>query len=146
MQFASRFLFYNDDEEGIMVSNEEQHEIEAEFIASWDGIELFYNPDAFVNRWTWMRNIHPLIKSFRARGYDRHLRAGTSLFRMMLSRSREYGLRRSQPFLAFDMLEGDGMIVTFVTEGNRIEFVTDRVEITPEIENLLIPLLAYPID
>lgn len=129
-----------------MVSDEEQKVIEAAFMASWDGIEQFYSGEIFTIRWRWIRNILPLIQIFRERGYDRQLHAGTSMFTFMVSRSREYGLRRDQPFLAFDMLEDGGMRVTFEAHNVFVTFDVYRVEITPEIENLLIPLLAYPID
>jgi len=129
-----------------MVSDEERKEIEAEFLESWYGIQQSYSGEIFTIRWIWIRNILPLIKIFRERGYDRQFRAGTSMATLMISRSREYGLRRDQPFLAFDMLEDGGMRVTFTIQNGSVILNVDRIEITPEIENLLIPLLAYPID
>lgn len=129
-----------------MVSYDEHSDIEAEFLHSWDGIENSYNSEIFAMRWKWMTNIRPFIRTLRERGYDRQLRAGQSMFTFIVSRSREYGLRRDQPFLAFDMLEQGGMAVTFVAQNVFVPLVLPRADVTPELEPLLTALLAYPVD
>lgn len=40
------------------------------------------------------------IRELRAKGYDMHLRPGSSLYKLILSRSIKYGLRGDQPSIA----------------------------------------------
>jgi hypothetical protein len=129
-----------------MYSEDEQKEIEEAFFKSWDEAEHFYNLDLFTLELAWVRNILPLIKILRERGYDRRLGAESSGMRLRLSRSREPMLRSHQPTLDLFILEEGGMSVKFWCAGAKVELDFDRFEVTPELENLLIPLLAYPID
>lgn len=71
--------------------------LEGEFIESWDHVEDFYK-----------RIQHPFasqvlnfIQQLRSAGYERTLRAGTSLFSLLVSRSQRYGLRLDQPYIGF---------------------------------------------
>src|SRR5258708_29642903 len=97
-------------------------------MASWDGVEKFYfvnffgwgtpkwfellkrDPSEAIShedstahqaRFKWLEPIQDLIAAMRERGYDRQFRAGQSLYMLVLSRSREHGLRADQPGLRF---------------------------------------------
>ena len=72
--------------------------IEGEFIGSWCSVERFYQS---VQADPFALPVLNLISQLRAAGYERTLRAGTSLFSLVLSRSRRHGLRRGQAFIAF---------------------------------------------
>ena len=78
--------------------------IEGEFVESWDHIERFYDKMNFPPA----EAIRNLIKAMRAKGYDHTLRAGQSLYTLILSRSRRHGLKEGQPNIAFRFSE-EGM-------------------------------------
>jgi hypothetical protein len=126
----------------MMYLEDEQKRIEADFMLSWDQMEIFFGDDDMP----WMTQMLPLIRALRARGYDRKLRAGQSMTTFIVSRSREHGLRISQPSLAFNITPQRGIRAQLTGEHVSVMATADRIEITPDIENLLIPLLAYPID
>jgi hypothetical protein len=71
---------------------EEGRPIEGEFVLSWDAIEESYKG---------RRPLGPkalrLLADMRRAGYDKVLRAGMSMWTLMLSRSRRHGLRNDQP-------------------------------------------------
>lgn len=125
-----------------MYSEAEQRALEVEFMWSWDRMEMFFSADDMP----WMTQMLPLIRDLRARGYDRRLRAGQSMITFIVSRSREHGLRASQPSLAFNITAQRGLRAHLTGEHINVMVTSDRIEVTPDIEELLIPLLAYPID
>jgi uncharacterized protein (TIGR02996 family) len=71
--------------------------IEGEFIGSWGHVEQFYK----MVQHPFALRVLNFIGQLRAAGYERTLRAGTSLFSLIVSRSRRYGLRPGQPYIAF---------------------------------------------
>ncbi|HVU14778.1 MAG TPA: hypothetical protein VHD90_26060 [Phototrophicaceae bacterium] len=88
-----------------------------------------------------------LMRELRQRGYDRQFRAGQSLWRFILSRSRQHGLRPDQPLLIFDLQREGSMFVGYHEPPDlTIEFATERIEIKPQVDGLLKRLLAQPID
>ena len=130
-----------------MASEDEQREIEQAFIASWDDVEHFYAAWMQNLRYEWMQSMLDLIAELRARGYDRQFRAGQQLNALMLSRSREHGLRAGQAWFKIETTPHHGTFVWYAEPPNvRIEFEIEHVEITPEVEDLLNRLLAHPID
>ena len=125
-----------------MFLDDERKAVELDFLRSWERMEIFFSGEDMP----WLNRMLPLVRAFRAQGYDRKLRAGQSMITLIVSRSREHGLRIDQPSVAFN-LAGQGGISAHLRGEHVSRLVTvDRVEITPEIEELLIPLLAYPID
>jgi hypothetical protein len=95
---------------------EEGRPVEGEFLVSWDSIEAFYREqgtDAAV-----AARALPLIQALRAAGFDRTLRAGQSMYTMMVSRSRRHGLKDKQPFVALSF-EDEGVFVHAVVDGER---------------------------
>lgn len=96
--------------------------------------------------WTWLKPILALIAELRARGYDQQFRAGQSMSRFILSRSEEWRVYL-EVFLSMEVQSEGGMIVYFIEPPNpMIEISLERVELTPELEQLLSRLLTHPID
>ncbi|MCE9554744.1 MAG: hypothetical protein K8T91_15420 [Planctomycetes bacterium] len=86
--------------------------IEGEFVISWNSMEHFY--DDMNHSWV------PLAKAFiaemRKQRYDRKLRAGQSLWSLILSRSRRHGLEEGQAAVQF-WFSDRGMSVRHSFEG-----------------------------
>jgi hypothetical protein len=129
-----------------MSCTEEQNELEKAFLRSWDSMEGYFDGMTLYTGWGHMKYMLTLIRLLRERGYDRQLRAGQSMASFILSRSLEHGLREGQPRLIFGVGRKGEMAATLLAANVNVTLRMDRVEITPELENLLIPLLAYPID
>lgn len=116
--------------------------IEGEFLTSWDGAEEVYR-----------RLNYPLaekcltfIAAAREAGYDKKLRAGTSLATFIVSRSRRYGLREEQPSIDFRVYD-NGETVVHVCLGHQTrEYSLPSIELSPQIMSLLDELAAMPID
>lgn len=108
--------------------------IEGEFILSWDFIEEFYsNP---MGRIPQGPDILRMIAQMRKQGFDKTLRAGQSLFRFIVSKSRRHGLRTGQPCIFFNF-EDDGMTVIYFGTDGKEKLSSLEIEYTPQIENLL---------
>jgi len=119
---------------------EQGNPIVDEFIESWNSIERFYDEIAFPSA----PQIRTLIATLRDRGYDRSLRAGQSLWMLVVSRSRHHGLREDQPRIVFWFLADDGMDV--YVNGDREKRTHAAIELTPDIDALLKTLEAANID
>jgi len=113
--------------------------IEGEFIKSWDLIERFYAD----MRFPFAPQVHNLIAQIRGKGYDKSLRAGQSLWSLIVSRSRRHGLRAGQSSIAFWFGE-DGMDV-YINFDEEKKVACPKIELTPEIETLLKKLEAQDI-
>lgn len=91
----------------------EDDSIESEFLQSWDGVQQFYRSHLH----SWRKCLVLLfIASLRRAGYDRKLRAGHSLYSLVLSRSRHYGLSAKQPRVGFEFR---GVIMYIVSTDDR---------------------------
>jgi hypothetical protein len=112
--------------------------IEGEFVLSWDSIEQFY-ADHPVND-----GILRFLTQLRAAGFDRTLRAGQSLYTLILSRSRRHGLRRGQPWIAFAFTHNGIEVETGY--GIRQKALYAQIDLTSEIEALLRELESCDID
>ena len=120
---------------------EKGNPIEGEFITSWNWMERFYDDMDY----DWVPLAKKLIFDMRGRGYDRTLRAGQSLWSLILSRSRRHGLREEQPAIQFWFSdEGMGVHHTFDRIGSEPKPVA--IELTDEIDRLLQRLQSEPID
>lgn len=80
--------------------------IEGEFLQSWDKIEQFYNGNTFGLQ----ELVPPFLAELRRAGYDRKLRAGQSMWTLVLSRSRRHGLRADQPCVRFEFQSREGIM------------------------------------
>jgi hypothetical protein len=119
---------------------EEGRPAEGEFITSWDAIERFYEDALFPCAGP----VLGMIARIRQAGYDKTLRAGQSLWLLVVSRSRRHGLREGQPSITF-AFTGNGMDVYNDVDGQeRLSF--PRIEFTPQVNDLLNRLSTKHID
>ncbi len=117
--------------------------VEGEFILSWDSIEQYYQRFA---RLIPAVDILKMISQMREVGYDKTLRAGQSVFTLILSRSLRHGLRPNQPRLAFEFHE-NGMKAVYSDGINAEEELScSSIEYTPQIDLLMKRLEAKDID
>lgn len=114
---------------------EQGNGIGGEFILSWNALEEFYEDINLNNR----AEILQLIKTMRAKGFDKTFRAGTSLYSFILSRSRRYGLRLEQPRVRFDFIYIKSVMqVDYYGEnGAKHQLSFNTIEYNEAIENLL---------
>lgn len=68
-----------------------------EFIESWDRVEKFYSELEFHLK----DDVLNFIRAIRGYEFDKSLRAGTSLYSLILSKSRRFGLRQDQKRISF---------------------------------------------
>lgn len=116
------------------------------FRASWDRIEQFYDELLSHKGWEWVRPITELITDLRQRDYDRLFRAGQSVWILMLSRSREHGLRPEQHFVAINPQRNGGMVVEYYTPEGKEAMEIGRIEFCQELHHLLTRLMEQGID
>jgi hypothetical protein len=103
--------------------------VTGEFIESWDHVEHFYSEMEFHLK----DKILDFIKSMRAKGFDKSLRAGTSLYSLILSKSRRHGLRQDQPSIRFSF--GDEGI--YIDSDAQICTLSEGFSLTEEISHLI---------
>jgi hypothetical protein len=119
---------------------EEGRPVEGEFITSWYRIEQFYE-DA---RFPFAEQVLGMIGRIRQAGYDKTLRAGQSLWSLVVSRSRRHGLREGQPSITF-WFSGNGMDV-YASMNGQEKLTFSRIEFSPQIDDLLRRLTSRDID
>jgi hypothetical protein len=119
---------------------EEGRGVEGEFIESWDRIEKFYQEMNFAPA----SSIRAFVADLRSNGYDKTLRAGQSLYSLIISRSRRHGLRPGQPHIAFQFSES-GMGVCVRIDGERtVSF--PRIKLDENLDAFLKELESQSID
>jgi hypothetical protein len=121
---------------------EEGRPVEGEFIVSWEEVEQSY---AGLD-WPPRGPVLALVAAIRRAGYDRTLRAGRSLWDLVVSRSRRHGLRRGQPCIAFCFRPDGGGMEVHVNLGGRERHSFPAIALTPQVEALLGRLAAEAID
>jgi hypothetical protein len=122
------------------------HEIEDAFVQSWDWIEQFYRDDLLSQAtWRWLGAVPNLLSGLRERGFDGVLRAGQSLFILILSRSREYGLRDDQPFVAIEPQRDGSMKLTSSVAGKKTTVTRPTTAICAELLGMLERLRNEPV-
>lgn len=83
--------------------NERTTEITNRFTNSWNETITFYN-NLFTN-YPGFERLHPIkpfLETLRKNGDDKFFRLGTSIHRLIISRSVEHGLRPDQKFIVID--------------------------------------------
>ncbi|MEO8397141.1 MAG: hypothetical protein ABI700_29370 [Chloroflexota bacterium] len=134
------------------MADDELSEIERDFSTSWDYMEQFYaikiaEVGSYAYQAEWLKPMFGLIAKLRERGYDHQFRAGQQLLALMLSRSRQHGLRQDQPSFSIEPNPNGGATVWYHEPPDVwIQFQIEHIEITPELDALLKRLLAHPID
>jgi hypothetical protein len=119
----------------ILLVQEMGKSLQDEFILSWDDVEQFFSEFKGDN----MPNILRLIRTIRQEGFEKTLRAGTSLIILKLSRAREYGLLEGRPHIYFLFhLDEPPMEVRFHRSDNEEEcLVFDKTEYNETIAGIL---------
>jgi hypothetical protein len=114
--------------------------ITGEFIIGWDLVEDSYK-DVLPDK---AKEILQLIREMRARGFDKTLRAGTSLYSLVLSRSRRYGLRLEQKSIRFEFTFIKTAMEVWTFDRRQLPF--DKIAYNDTIDQLLRELEHEPID
>lgn len=113
------------------------------FAESWASAEMLY----ITIKHTYVENILKLMNALRSRGYDKNMRAGTSLYTFILSRSLEHGLKEGQAYVAFsfDQIGGTLIVRNGRHSGRFKEFRFDSIAFNETIDLLLQELNAAPL-
>jgi hypothetical protein len=119
---------------------EEGRGIEGEFVESWDRIEQFYEEMKFEPGTA----VRAFVAELRRKGYDSVLRAGQSMYTLMLSRSRRHGLRRGQGHVAFQFRQTGMDVVSRIGEEKTIS--RDLIGLDDEIAAVLELLAQAPVE
>ncbi len=122
----------------------ENADIETVFRQRWLKTERFFSP-TWSSR-EWLRPMLHFTHALREKGYHKKLRAGTSLYDFVLSRSAKHGLRRGQARIRFMLNREGGMEIIYQNRDEVVRFQQDSSKVTPEIEMLLDKLIQEPIN
>jgi hypothetical protein len=114
--------------------------VEGEFIESWDQMEGVYEGSRFPPR----NLVLPFIAEMRRAGYDRKLRAGQSIWSLIVSRSRRSRLRPEQPLVSFQFRE-NSMEVFSRNQGEERIFEIP-IAMSDTVERVLQSLADLPVD
>jgi hypothetical protein len=114
---------------------------ETEFILSWDNIANTFSQFDLDRK----DDILTLIRKMRSKNFDRTLRAGSSLFSLVLSRSRRFGLRPDQKKISFEFIFIQDRTMD-ITDKNGVKYSFDKVEYNDTIEAMLLELEEEEID
>ena len=104
------------------------------FIKSWDAVERFYSDQV----------IRTFINDLRRNNYDHKTRAGNVLGRLVISRSKEYGLRANQKSISFDFNPIGPSLTMNTIDRRRLNF--DEVQCNDAIKKECMRLLKEPIN
>jgi hypothetical protein len=119
---------------------EKGNPVEGEFIESWDQMEGVYEGSRFPPRTL----VLPFIADLRRAGYDRKLRAGQSIWSLIVSRSRRPRLRPEQPLVSFQFRE-NSMEIFSSTQGEERIFEIP-IAMSDTVERVLEHLAERPVD
>lgn len=119
---------------------EKGNPVEGEFIASWDQMVGVYEGSRFPPR----TMVLPFIAELRRAGYDHKLRAGQSIWSLIVSRSRRARLRPEQPLVSFQFRENTMEVFSRVQGEERIAEVP--IAMSDTVERVLRQLTERPID
>lgn len=104
------------------------------FIKSWDGAESHYEDQV----------VRTFIDELRSNNYDHKTRAGNVLGRLVISRSKEYGLRTDQKSMSFDFNETGPNLTINMVDGRRLNF--EEIQYNDVIQKECQRLLKEPIN
>jgi hypothetical protein len=121
---------------------EKGNPIEGEFIASWDGIEQFYDGGHFPLK----SRVLQFVGQLRSAGYDRKLRAGQSMWTFILSRSRRHGLRADHSRIEFQFSSGDDAMNVTVRNHAGEYTLTTAIYLSDQLKTALAQLVECSID
>ena len=121
---------------------EQGRRAEGEFSQSWTAMETFVRQDGFPAA------AAGVLAELRRRGYDRRLRAGQSLWSILLSRSRRHGMRPDHTFvgLSFDETAVTVHVPRPFRDGGPKRWAGTPEAVMPGLCGLLDRLCGLPID
>lgn len=119
---------------------EKGNRVEGEFVESWDQTEHVYEGSRFPPRTL----ILPFIAALRRAGFDRKLRAGQSIWSLVVSRSRRPRLRPEQPLVSFQFRENTMEVFSSNPVEERIAALP--IGMSDTVERVLARLAERPID
>jgi hypothetical protein len=119
---------------------EKGNPVEGEFIESWNQMEQVYEGSRFPPR----SLVLPFIAELRRAGYDHKLRAGQSIWSLIVSRSRRPRLRPEQPLVSFQFRESSMEVFSSNEAEERIFEIP--ISMSETVERVLQRLAARPID
>lgn len=118
--------------------------IAGEFAESWNTVERFYSEMNDGDCEAMLR----FVRQVRSHGYERKLRAGTSLFDFVVSRCRRPSRRDAKPSIEFSPRADNFMTVMFsrryLDSSDRLD--QQPIEYSPAVELWLEELCQIPID
>lgn len=126
-----------------MDNYDEVLELEAVFRQRWLKTERFFSPNWSGDEW--IRPILHLMYELHDKGYHKELRAGQSLYTLVLSRSRHHRLGSGQAYIRVKPLYGGGAEVVFRNKDYFFHFGLDTLENSFEIEILVQALIQEPL-
>ena len=92
--------------------NNQNLEITSRFEKSWNETEKFFDM-LLENGFERLIPLREFISKLKAKGENQHFRIGTSLYRLIFSRSIEHGLRDDQKQLIIDTLDKNDYKIIF---------------------------------
>lgn len=123
--------------------NADLEEIREYFKQRWLRTEKFYTPTFSDDQWR--IPIVTLLQDLHERGYYKQLHAGQSMYDLILSRSKVRNLRGGKASIRFIFSRDGKMKVIYYNKDEKIIFEEDKIEITPQLEEVLDKLLQQPI-
>ena len=123
--------------------DERTAEILARFKNSWVDTKFFYD-DLIANYpgWEKLVPLRTFIDSLEANGEDRFFRLGTSVDRLLISRSVEHGLRPDQKYVMVDTIDKNDFLVT-LRDGENIYREYRITKLTDERLGALLKTLKH---
>jgi hypothetical protein len=114
--------------------------VEGEFLQSWDQMEGVYESSRFPPR----SLVLPFIAELRRAGYDRKLRAGQSIWTLIVSRSRRPRMRPEQPLVSFHFRETT--MEVFSSNHGEERIFEIPIALSDTVERVLQRLVERPIN
>lgn len=109
--------------------------VKGEYIESWNDIEVFNSHFYSEEDKSREDDTFKLIKELRAIGLDRQLRAGQSLYRFILSRSRRHGLQENAFYIMITFLGNNQMRIHYYLNNKETSFQKETTIVTDSVFN-----------
>lgn len=93
--------------------NERTAEILRRFEHSWDQVEARYSGLLGKEGWDFLPELVAFIALLRAQGFDKKFRLGTSMHRLVFSRSVNHGLRQDQKQVMIEPYKNGSYDISF---------------------------------
>lgn len=119
--------------------------VEQHFLESWYRMEKYYADILKHPKWHWLQPLLDLIHVMRTKGYDKHLRAGKSMYYFIVSRAYEEGLRLHHSRVNIEPRPDGTMFIRCRFGSIRTEHHFDQIEWNDELQGFLDRLVEEPV-